>query len=266
MLRCTLFPDPETQSKQEFYPLSQIPLLVLVGLTGSGKTTVSNLLAQRDTFMCLSDRRSLTDSIIIPYMQKDEGQLSPVDDRLERFKLTSRFREQFPGGIAYILGNSSIESYHKGTILLFDGMRGLDEIRYAVKNLPQALFLVLLASDKIRLLRLVSRRDPFDKVETDINKENLNPLKKIFNPQDFDYFVEEVKKGNLSQSELLQKAEIILTEQNLYQQDPVVHYLKENAVGRTLIFDTEIKSANEIANETVLFCNAHCQLADNVVT
>lgn len=70
-------------------PLRDLPLLVLVGLTGVGKSTLVEALG----FPRLPDRRALVDLYVLPRY----GAKPPIP-REERFRLTRRFREEFPGG------------------------------------------------------------------------------------------------------------------------------------------------------------------------
>src|SRR3546814_4932803 len=71
------------------------PMVVLVGLTGAGKTTaVERLQATLPLAAVLPDRRALTDRLILPLMT---GSAGPVTDRVERFRLTAAFKERHPG-------------------------------------------------------------------------------------------------------------------------------------------------------------------------
>ena len=80
-------------------------LLILVGLTGTGKTTTVNALRGVGlNFSLLPNRREITDEFIIGYLQKLDGEpVAPVTDRTERFVYTRRFREMFAGGMAEAL-------------------------------------------------------------------------------------------------------------------------------------------------------------------
>ena len=77
--------------------LGQHPLLMLVALTGTGKSTTLELLQNRlgtDCADVIPSRRELTDWILIPLAQAlaDEP-LAQVPDRVQRFAITRRFRE-----------------------------------------------------------------------------------------------------------------------------------------------------------------------------
>ena len=81
-------------------------LLILVGLTGTGKTTAVNALrGQGCRFLLLPNRRDLTDRLIIAHLQQRDGvPVAPVPDRTQRFAYTRRYRELYPGGMAYAVG------------------------------------------------------------------------------------------------------------------------------------------------------------------
>ncbi|MCL5964379.1 MAG: ATPase, partial [Deinococcus sp.] len=80
--------------------LPDVPLLVLVGLTGVGKSSLLEALA----FPTLPDRRELVDRYVLPLF----GAVPPLD-RKARFEITRRFRETHPGGVAEILAKALVE-------------------------------------------------------------------------------------------------------------------------------------------------------------
>src|SRR5262245_57245285 len=85
-------------------PLAERPFVVLVGLTGAGKTTALAALAGSGVaFHLLPDRRTLTDRVILPAVQAEDGAAAPAASRLDRFAQTRRFRERHPGGMADVL-------------------------------------------------------------------------------------------------------------------------------------------------------------------
>jgi hypothetical protein len=135
-----------------FLPAKAVPLLVLVGLTGVGKSTLVEALGLHR----LPDRRELVDRYVLPRY----GAKPPIP-REERFRYTRLFREEFPGGVAEVLARGYVEA--RG-LLLFDGLRGEKEVAFALEHLPRAHFVVLHAREATRLKRLLSRQDAFDRV------------------------------------------------------------------------------------------------------
>jgi hypothetical protein len=144
-------------------PLAEQPLVVLVGLTGAGKTaTLAALTARGAAFHLLPDRRTLTDGVILPAVRSEFGAAAPPLSRLERFAYTRHFRDRYPGGMAYVLAGLWVDPAHRAAPLVFDSLRGADEVAFAARVLPRARFLVLEAPDEVRLRRLLDRADPFD--------------------------------------------------------------------------------------------------------
>lgn len=156
---------------------AQRTLVVLVGLTGVGKSTaVDALLAGLPRARLLPNRRELADRIVLPEAQRADGEaVAPVSDRLERFRLTARYRRAHPGGMAHALERylAGTESAEPGTVgpgagepapLLFDNLRGADEVGYAVGAFSRARFVALEAPVATRILRLAGRDDAFDHV------------------------------------------------------------------------------------------------------
>jgi len=140
---------------------TSLGLVVLVGLTASGKTTLLTRLEQRfGGGAILPDRRWLTDQIILPLYRKGRR----LTNRIDRFKLTGRFRDEHPGGMAEILARLALPRGIETAPVLFNGLRGENEIAYACRSLPRARFIALTAPDFVRLRRLVERRDAFDRI------------------------------------------------------------------------------------------------------
>ena len=64
-----------------FLPLTRLPVIIMVGLTGVGKSTVIDLLGKEVAFTLLPNRRALTDEIIIASLQKEAGEpIRPVTE------------------------------------------------------------------------------------------------------------------------------------------------------------------------------------------
>ncbi|MEM7524689.1 MAG: AAA family ATPase [Pseudomonadota bacterium] len=138
---------------QGWRPVADVPLVVLVGLTGVGKTTLSAALAAAGRVTILPDRRRLTDDVIL----KDAGNSL---DRSARFTATARFRKAAPGGMGDILATMSVAPPDR--VLLFDGLRGAAEVASFAAQSEKTLFLALVASNTERARRIASRGDDFD--------------------------------------------------------------------------------------------------------
>lgn len=193
-----------------------LQLLFLVGLTGSGKSTVLPTLVNDGSRLLLPERRQLTDLVIIPAAQALEGmEPAPVRDRLERFRLTALYRREHAGGIVHALSQYLSDNPAPQSAAVFDGLRGLEEVEAAIDLFPAARFLMLEASQETRLQRLAVRADAFDGITDD---------------------------GALEQSR-----RIVLEEQRHYDQQAARERLESLPPSRRLLLDTDRLSATEVA-------------------
>jgi len=186
-------------------PVSKIKLLIIVGLTGVGKTSFTQELG----WPLLPNRRRLVDDYILPQLGADPTSL----DRGERFELTARWRRGHPGGLAEALAAAYVKPVWP---LVFDGLRGEAEVAFARSHFPEARFVVLEAPLRVRLERLLGRADTFDR--TRINSSGKERLRQL-------------AAGMLSENEigellavypapdLAEKLQILATEQQNYHPD-----------------------------------------------
>lgn len=149
-----------------FRPLGEQALLMLVALTGTGKSTTLDML-RAPMGGCgmglIPSRRELADWIAIPMAQALAGEpIKPVKDRRRRFAYTRRFAEQTPGGMAAVFSWLNLAADYDG-YLISEGIRGENEIRYALENFPRWRIVELTLHPLARLCRLSGRRDDFDR-------------------------------------------------------------------------------------------------------
>ncbi|WP_353300299.1 hypothetical protein [Thermus thermophilus] len=209
-------------------PVREVPLLVLVGLTGVGKSTLVEALG----LPRLPDRRELVDRYVLPRY----GATPPLP-REERFRLTRRFREEFPGGVAEVLARGYVPPK---PLLLFDGLRGEGEVAYALKHLPEARFVLLHAREATRLKRLLSRRDAFDRVRLAPEEEaRLKALAQgVLTEEEL---AEALALAPLE--EVLAKLKIVAEEKRNYDPQGPLRLLSGHP--RALVLDTETLSPEE---------------------
>ena len=242
-------------------------LLILVGLTGTGKTTTVNAL--RDIglqFQLLPNRRELTDEYIIGYLQKLDGDpVTPVTDRTERFAYTRRFREMFVGGMAealreWLMVNGERLTVNESPIsnlqsLIFDGLRGENEINHAVRLFPKARFLFLHAPDFVRVQRLVQRQDAFDAVAVESDEVDTAVLRnlavEILTNEEIDQLLTQINKGEIDVQELQAKLTIVRSERQNYDPDATLTALQNLAPDRLIFGDTVAFAAEEIAEKAL---------------
>jgi len=217
-------------------PAREVPLLILVGLTGVGKSTLVEALG----LPRLPDRRELVDRYVLPRYGAE-----PPIPREERFRLTRRFREEFPGGVAEVLYRGYAAPR---PLLLFDGLRGEAEVAFALEHLPQALFVVLHAREGTRLRRLLVRQDAFDRVE--VAPEEYTRLRELAQG----VLTEEELSQALSLApveEVLAKLKIVAEEKRNYDPHGPLRLLRGHP--RALVLDTETLTPEEEAERVRSF-------------
>ena len=148
------------------HPLVELPLLVVVGLTGVGKSSFARALG----WPLLPNRRELVDRFVLPRMGASPHEL----DRTQRFQLTSRWRDAHPGGLAQLLATLHAPPVRP---LVFDGLRGEEEVAYARARFPRARFVVLEAPARVRLERILGRRERFDRAK--LRREEIAGFRKL---------------------------------------------------------------------------------------
>jgi predicted kinase len=228
--------------------LRGLPFLILVGVTGVGKTTALEAMRTAGiAYSELPDRRTITDVVMIDALA---GQ--PVHDREERFALTRQYRETHPGGMAEAIGALSVNLEHKPLPVVFDGLRGLDEVQYAARNYAQARFIVLDAPDTVRVQRLLGRNDAFDQMRREGNAsagvlEQLAGIKGVHSVFSERQIAQIAALEGVTADDLVAKTRIVVTERLNY--DPVAarEYLLGLPGDRVLYVDTTAHPPLKIA-------------------
>ncbi|GAA5533241.1 ATPase [Deinococcus aluminii] len=229
--------------------LAELPLTVLVGVTGVGKSTaLAALRAAAPQARVLPDRREITDRVMIWPVSG-----GPVSDRAERFRLTARYREQHPGGMAYALGTLTADTRHWGERPLFDGLRGREEVEYAARHFPAWRFVALHAPDVVRVRRLLGRADAFDRVAGGHTGGNLHAelaalpgVDAVFTPAELGALAALEAEGD-PPGDILAKTRIVLTERQHYDPDAAAAFLRTLPPERALLLDTVALSPGQVA-------------------
>ena len=226
--------------------LSSLEFLVLVGVTGVGKTTTLEAMRSAGiAYSLLPDRRLVTDVVMIQALAGE-----PVADREERFALTAKYRELHPGGMAQAIGNLNLDTEFLPPPRIFDGLRGLDEVSYAAKHYPKARFIVLDAPDIVRVQRLLGRADAFDRAQTGnqdgslaTRLEAIAGVRDVFTPEQLAHLA----ALEMDASEIVAKTKIVVTERQNY--DPVAarDFLAQLEGNRALYVDTTASSPQDVA-------------------
>lgn len=246
--------------------LRERPIIILVGLTGAGKTTtVGRLQMFLPLAAVLPDRRALTDRLILPMMT---GSPEPVADRVERFRLTAAFKERHPGGMGDVLGWLLLPPGLPAGPILFDGLRGEAEVA-AAASLPDARFLVLECSPQGRLRRLCGRDDPFDRAAVGIAEpvasDAVAAVRRALAVSGFDTLVTPAEAGRMAAElardgtgpgDVARKAAIIVEESRHYDPSAARAALLQRAPSRTLVIDTDALGSDQVAATAVAWSAA----------
>ena len=238
--------------------LRDMPLLVLVGVTGVGKSTVLEKLLRGRRASLLPDRRVLTDRLMIATLQRSEG-VAPtlVTDRAQRFAYTRRFRALHPGGMADALALLAVAPEEAGRLLIFDGLRGANEIEAACAALPLARFVMLDAPDAVRVVRLLGRSDPFDRVErilpdstgAPFHALGLDEAAALFTNDEQAMLLGLVDSGRVASADLRAKVKIVVEERRSYDPEATRDALLVHAGERSLVIDTTLHGADGVARQ-----------------
>jgi hypothetical protein len=210
--------------------LSSLPFYIVVGVTGVGKTTTLEALHELGVrFSSLPNRRDLTDAAIFG------GEA--VHDREARFAKTAAYRQAHPGGMAQALEQVFVQLDQP---ILFDGLRGLNEVQHAAQAFAQARFIALDAPDLVRVERLLGRNDQFDAV-SHTSLRQIAGLEQIFSPTEI------AQLEQIQHPKLEEKVKIVVTERQNYDPKAANGYLRGLPGNRVLYLDTTLEPPQQIA-------------------
>jgi hypothetical protein len=239
--------------------LKDEPLLIFVGLTSVGKTsTFAALEAQGVNFTLLPDRRDMTDHLIINPILAMDGKQPYKMSRVERYPFMLKYRAMYSGGMAHALTRLWFDPDQTAPLLMFNGLRGENETRYAIEALPVARFVALVAPAFVRLQRMLKRDDPHDRIKPEsLNNLFSNDLNSfadlgvaqashIFNAVEEQTLIEMVKSREISAKDLQDKLKIMVIDQQSYDSDGS-EILQALAPERTVLIDTTQNAPAQVA-------------------
>jgi hypothetical protein len=193
-------------------------------------------------------------------MQAADGlPIAPVTDRGQRFAYTRRYRELHEGGMAHALTQLWLNAAAPN-LLVFDGLRGANEVTYAAAALPQARFLMLDAPDLVRLQRLLGRGDAFDHINMNAPAKSdalsfadlgLPAASDIFNTDEEATILSWLHKGTVTSDALRAKLQIVIEERRSYDPVATLAALQAHAPQATLYLDTVAHGPAAVAHQTI---------------
>ena len=255
-------------------PIATCPLLILVGVTGVGKSTTLDALRRAGLhYGLLSDRRELTDRLMIPAMQQLAGEsVEPVSDRGRRFAYTRAYRQHHPGGMGEALSQLWVEAVPG--LWLFDGLRGENEVSWAALRLPQACFVLLDAPDVVRVVRLMGRQDPFDQLTANSSASAVGSQQwadwvdpevgLLFSAEEGASLAALVERGEVTAAELRRALAIVGEERRNYDPQATRASLAARAPSRSLVVDTVQAAPDAVAAQIMNFLQRRCTVQAEV--
>lgn len=235
--------------------LADQSMIILVGGMGSGKSTLLKAL-QRTTFphYLLPDRRVLTSALIVAPQLRAAGLPVQTLSRAERLPYIWRYQEEHPAGMAYAISQLWVDANSISGPIIFDGLRGEEEVCFALKYLPKASFYCLSCPARVRLERLLIRHDPYDSFgpnnlklaeapekfsDLGLDHTQLERADRIFTVQDQQTLLDLVRGGQVTSLELRQRLSLLLEEVNLYNIPEAISILEQEGGKRVLVINTQ---------------------------
>lgn len=183
-------PEGQLQSFNATYPnirfspqlgdvsVGELSVLMLVALTGTGKSTTLNALHDLnivDYSDTIPNRRKIANLIVIPTAQVLLNEkIIPVTDRTHRFFYTKTFADYFPGGFS--VAYRWLFTRSSPIPIISEGIRGNNEIAFALQNNLNWQIIELTIDPMIRLQRLSNRNDTFDNIADNPTRLDLSFL------------------------------------------------------------------------------------------
>lgn len=239
--------------------LASLPVVVLVGLTATGKSTILSALAELHiSFTGLPNRRVLTDQVIVSPLQAYDGDPVRPVGRFERYPYLRRFLRTYPGGMGEILAHMAVPAAIKPPVL-FESLRGANEVRAAARGLPAARFLVLQAPVEVRLHRLLRRGDPHDRqagAGVEVHRGGAACTLAALGVPEARALIDEhlehdlcraVDRGELKADQLRDALRLVLEEHLLFDQEALMVTLEAVAGDRMKVLDTATLSPAQAA-------------------
>lgn len=250
--------------------LVDMPLGIVVGGMGAGKSTLIHSLRQSGlVFTLLPNRRDLTERLIVAPIQREDGLTPHKLNRLERLPYIQRFHHHQPAGLGYAISLLSIDPAQvlpQGQpLLLFDGLRGVDEVQYAYQHMPRAFFVGLYASEFVRLNRLLERHDAYDYISKGstplASGEEMVSLKElgiplgdaVFTAEEAQMLLESVQHGLIDAVELRDRLTLLCAERELYDLTATFSLMQTLASERSLTIDTTLLTPEQVCDASAKF-------------
>ena len=244
-------------------PISSLRLIIIVGVTGTGKTTATkNLTKNGFDFQLLPDRRFLTDKLIIAPLQREDCQEVKTLPRMQRVPYIRRYKQRHPAGLAYAVSKLFVDPTTCKDFWVFNGLRGEEEVKYAIEAIPKAQFIVLDAIDIVRAQRLIRRHDPYDQMQEKEHKANIEKVDsfeaigvpeaaEMFSTEEEQQLLKMAKNGHVKVTEVRDILKLLSVERSLYKKEATISTLLSLAPDRTLLIDTTSQKPETVTKKII---------------
>ncbi len=250
--------------------LADLRLGILVGGMGAGKSTTMQSLRQAGLdFTLLPNRRELTERLIVAPIQREDGLTPHKLDRLSRLPYIHRYHQRQPAGLGYAITQLSVDpaqiAPQGNPLLMFDGLRGAEEVQYAYNHLPRAFFIGLYTTDYVRLNRLVERRDAYDHISAggachgpEEQIDHLTDLGvplagALFTSNEAQTLLESVRRGIISPADLRDRLTLLSAERELYDLNATFSFMQTLGEKRAAVIDTTSLTPAQVLDASLEF-------------
>ncbi len=254
--------------------ITAFPLLILVGGSGVGKSVAIQQLTQRwhpEALYVLPNRRELTDRLVVAPLQRADGAEVKALGRMEKLAYIRRFRQLHPPGLAYPFAHLWVDGrlLDGRGLLVFDGLRGEEEVRFAAAALPQARFAAFDAPVFVRLCRLINRNDAYDSVSGSPARPLLNNGLQngtnlcqrlgvpeacgMFSPDEEEALHGLLASGEVAEKDLRDRLKVLAGEYGLYDVEAAIRILNDLAPERTVTIDTVTHNPQQVGKRLFAF-------------
>jgi hypothetical protein len=159
--------------------------------------------------------------------------------------------------MAFALSRMAVNTEQATDLLLFDGLRGLDEVQHAAAYFPLARFFVLDAPDTVRLSRLLQRGDTFDVANVGSGQSRPDAVAAllavpgvdvVFDTGQLRQITDSASAAGIPVETVVEKLSIIVKERRNYDSAAARDYLSARLdPNRLLVVDTARRPAEDIA-------------------
>jgi hypothetical protein len=237
-----------------FKPVSELNMVFLVSLTGTGATVTIEKLAERYAdLLIMPTRKLITDEVTIPWSQQKQNKpLHAVNNRKIRYELNKYFRKYHEGGFAEVLEQMSYNTDRKIDYCIFDNLRHVKELAYANKKFKNIRYVLFKAKMIDRIKRITHRDYSFSDIGLSGFYKNIYDIpgwKSVISTDEIEEIRQALDNGELELEAVNKAMQIIIKEHEEYDHHKLAMKLYDIAHDNTLLIDSSQLNPQERALE-----------------